>query len=180
MNYLLRRSKRRYRNIRPNRELPRLLFHIAVSVILGSAVTIGTFAIAQQQLVLSNVSHLHRFIGTCFALFFSVLAIVLAFRNGASDRPISELKRVGLLKNIIQRNYLSVFVVGILYLFLTLMTVFGILSLSVPVTIPVTSDPQLNLINIGALAIMMFSLIFTMIRLASSFLIFYRLEVTLR
>jgi uncharacterized Tic20 family protein len=180
MSHLLRRTKRRYRDFRPSPEVPRLYFHISISIISGLMITTAISIITQPQTILQNISHLHRFIGTCFALFFSVLAIVLAFRNGSADRPINELKRAGLLSNIIQRYYLSVFVTGVLYLVLTGIAVFNFHMVDVFVTIPIESKIEFNLANMLVLLVIIFSLIFTIIRLASCFYIFYRLETNLR
>lgn len=180
MSYLLRRTRRRYRDFRPSREVPRLYFHIGVSIILGLIITAAVFITAQPQAILQNISHLHRFIGTCFALFFSVLAIVLAFRNGSTDRAINELERAGLLSNIIQRYYLTVFVTGVIYLVLTAIAVFNFVSLEFPITVPIWPSVNLDVINAFVLLVMMYSFMFAIIRLSSCFYIFYRLEVNLR
>lgn len=180
MSHLLRRTKWRYRDYRPSQEVPRLYFHIVISTILGLIIAAVISIITQPQTILQNISHLHEFIGTCFALFFSVLAIILAFRNGSTDRPINELKRAGILSNIFQRYYLSVFVTGVLYLILTGIAVFNLQLLNIFVASPIGSEIEFNLANILILSVMMFSLVITMIRLASCFYIFYRLEVNLR
>lgn len=181
MSYLLRRTKRRYRDLRPSREEPRLAFHIGFSFILSSIITIVATLVGQQQIIQQNIAHLHRFVGTCFALLFSVLAIVLAFRRGASsERPINELERVGLLSNIIQRFYLSVFVVGILYFVLTGISVFGLLSVTAAVTVPMEPAIRFDIVELVILSTMMFSLVITMVRTASCFHLFYRLEKNLR
>ena len=180
MSYLLRRGKRRYRSIRPSPELPRLAFHTFVSILLGTIATIITSFFGDPQVILQNVSHVHRFLGTCFALFFSVLAIILAFRTGSSDKPIKELERVGLLSNIVKRCYLSVIIVGFLYFVLTSITVFNTLSLTLLITIPIEGGLQLDAIETAGLVFIMSSLVITMIRIMSCFHILYRLEANLR
>lgn len=180
MSSLIRGIRSSYRSKTPDGEGPKLRFHLLLSILFSVAISAISSVFDHNDEIISNFDILLGFIGTIFALLFTVLAIILAFEGQYSEnRAIKELKRTGHYSSIFQRFYLSAFSIGALFILLGAIAIFGIHKIDILMQIPSTSI-VVNLIELGSLLLVSGGFLLAVLRVSSCFAIYYRIEIILR
>jgi len=180
MSNRVQRTRSTYRRIRPGPERRRLFFHLLASAILSITFTMALAVAGLISYVTQNIGGFHRFVGSMFALLFTVLAIILAFEEQFKEnRAVQQLVHTGHYSKIFRRFYLSVFAVGAIFFLTTITVVFGFYQINILYLIPVV-DVEVNVVHHAVSLGVLFGLIATTIRVTSCFMIYYRLDQIIR
>ena len=180
MSNLIRGLRTSIRSHTPDGEDKKLVFHIVTSSILGVIVVFVARFFNHSSEIVNNIGVLIGFVGTIFALLFTVLAIILTFRGQYSEnRAIKELQRTGQYRSIFRRFYLSVFSVGILFILFASFAIFGIHQIEIQYQIPATSI-SINPIEVGTVFFIAGGFLLTALRMSTCFVIYYRIEYIMR
>lgn len=180
MSNLIRGIRSSVRSHTPDGESEKLVFHLAVSAMLG----ILTVAVARifnhTGEIIDNIGLLIRFVGTIFALLFTILAIILTFQGQYSEnRAIKELQRTGHYRSIFKRFYLSVFSVGVLFILAAAIGVFGIYEIDFLFQLPIVESP-IHLVEVITVFFIASVFALTVLRMTTCFIIYYRIENIMR
>jgi len=156
------------------------MLHIFISAIMGTIVVCVSDFFNHSSEIVSNIGLVVRFVGTIFALLFTVLAIILTFQGQYSEnRAINELQRTGHFRSIFRRFYLSVFSVGILFMLFAVVAVFGIHQIDWQYQIAAVSI-TINPIKIVTVFFITGGFLLTVLRMTTCFIVYYRIEHIMR
>lgn len=164
----------------PDGESEKLVFHLAVSAMLGILIVAASRFFNHTGEIIDNIGLLVRFVGTIFALLFTILAIILTFQGQYSEnRAVKELQRTGHYRSIFKRFYLSVFAVGVLFILSAAVGVFGIYEIDLQYQLPVV-ESSINLVEVTTVFLIASGFTLTVLRMATCFIIYYRIENIMR
>lgn len=180
MSNLIRGIRSSVRSHTPDGEGEKLAFHLAVSAILGLLTVGAARFFNHSEEIIDNIGLFIRFVGTIFALLFTILAIILTFQGQYSEnRAIKELQRTGHYRSIFERFYLSVFAVGILFILSAAIGVFGIYKIDLQYQFPI-AEYSINIIEATTVFFIASGFILTVLRMVTCFIIYYRIENIMR
>jgi len=176
MNKIVRDIRSTYRDHTPNKEANRLYYHVGSSIVFAVAITILIYSFDHINNVLINIDVFVGFIRTMFALLFTILAIILTFEGQYSEnRAIKELQRTGHYREIFRRFYLSVFILGVLLILISTITIFGLYNIEMSTQVPYVGI-EINPVGIGTVFLISAGFVLTVFRVSTCFIIYYRIE----
>lgn len=180
MNNLVRSLRSSVRSHTPDGEGDKLKFHILLSVVFGIFTVALALTYNHSEAIIDNLALLIRFVGTIFALLFTILAIILAFQGQYSEnRAINELQRTGHYRSIFRRFYLSVFSLGILFISYSAAGIFGIFRINFEKELPFV-ETVINLTETTAVFLISAGFLLTVLRMSTCFIVYYRIETIMR
>lgn len=157
-----------------------LVSHIKISAILGTITVAISRPFNYSREIIDNIGLHIVFVGTTFALLFTLLAILFAFREQyAENGAVKELQRTNQQGSIFKNVYLSAFVVGYLFIFVSAVGVFGVYGIRLQFQIPVVRN-TIDFIEIIGVFFIASSYMLTVLRLTTCFKIFYNIENIMR